>query len=307
MTVRKYGQLSRILELDPVSDHSEIYRLSFGYEFPWEYRIAGRVALLNTFCAPSISELLIASQGFVEDNQRRYDNTAILITELAHNGYDSARGRQVISMMNRVHSHYAISNEDMLYVLAGLIFDPIAWIDRFGWRPLSRHEKHATFHFYREVGRRMAIRDIPECYDELLQFKLDYERTRFRYAASSRELGERSLRLMCSWYPRPVRGVIRRGVLALLDPLLLTAFGYAPPSPVTRFLAVKALRLRARAVRLLPARKAVAPVVRDRDNHSYPGYPEAYDLPDLARSGPPTGIDPRWLRPSRHEPHRSSS
>ena len=45
--------------------------------------------------------------------------------------------------------------------LVRFVYDPIAWLDRYGWRKLTDAERLAAFHFYREVGKRMGIRDIP--------------------------------------------------------------------------------------------------------------------------------------------------
>ena len=44
----------------------------------------------------------------------------------------------------------------------GVVFEPIRWKARFGWRPLMETEKLAPFYFWREVGRRMAIKDLPD-------------------------------------------------------------------------------------------------------------------------------------------------
>ena len=94
--------------------------------------------------------------------QKRYDDTQILISAFCEHGYDSDLGRRAIRRMNRIHGRFEIANDDFLYVLSTMVFEPIRWNARFGWRPLIEIEKLATFHFWREVGRRMAIRDLPE-------------------------------------------------------------------------------------------------------------------------------------------------
>ena len=100
--------------------------------------------------------------------------------------------------MNRIHGRFEISNEDFLYVLSSFVFEPIRWNARFGWRPLIETEKLATFEYWREVGRRMAIRDIPETYDDFERFNEEYERREFRQTDASRRVGQ--LRpATCSW------------------------------------------------------------------------------------------------------------
>ena len=63
--------------------------------------------------------------------------------------------------MNQMHGAYAISNEDMRYVLSTFVVIPMRWLDRFGWRRLTETERRASANYYRELGRHMNIKDIP--------------------------------------------------------------------------------------------------------------------------------------------------
>jgi len=47
----------------------------------------------------------------------RYDDTALLLAEIAANGYDSPRGKESLRVINRVHGQCRICNDDMRYVL----------------------------------------------------------------------------------------------------------------------------------------------------------------------------------------------
>ena len=95
----------------------------------------------------------------------------------------------------------------------------------------------------------------------------------FEMGASDATLG-----LMASWYPRPLAPVLRTATLALLDEPLLHAFRYTPPSAATRAWVRRALRLRGRAVRLLPPRGAPHFA---RQNQEIRSYPDGYRLADL--------------------------
>jgi hypothetical protein len=53
-------------------------------------------------------------------------------------------GRAAMRIMNRLHSLYPIENVDFVYTLSTFIFEPVRWNARFGWRPLSEHEKQAS-------------------------------------------------------------------------------------------------------------------------------------------------------------------
>ncbi|MET8762291.1 oxygenase MpaB family protein [Lentzea sp. NPDC004782] len=275
----RFSNLRRITSLDPVTDHEEIMRISAGLEFPWDYQKSLELALFRTYCVPSISGLLERTGEFERRPQKRYDDTAVLMAELVEHGYDSPRGREALRVVNRQHGRYDISNDDMLYVLATFIYDPIDWLLQYGWRPLTRTEQLAAFHFYRAVGARMGIREIPGDFDAYRAFKSAYEQEHFVFAPSNRRIGQYTLDLFCSWYPSVLAPVVSRAVVGMLDPLMVRAFGFtAPPSWVG---AVGRLALRARAlvVRRMPVRRSLK-LTRAR-NRTYPGYPDGYRPSDL--------------------------
>jgi hypothetical protein len=87
----RYDILHRIQQLDPVQDHCEIYHLMSGYEFPWEIMRSLEVALMRTFCVPSISALLDKTGEFKLRPQKRYDDTGLLTAEIVKWGYESVR------------------------------------------------------------------------------------------------------------------------------------------------------------------------------------------------------------------------
>ncbi len=254
----RYGWLRRIESLDPVADHQEIHRITAGIEFPWDYTRSLEFALFRTYCVPSISELLARTGEFEHRPQKRYDDTALLMAELVEHGYDSERGREALRVVNRMHGKYEIANDDMRYVLATFVYEPLDWIERYGWRPLHPHERLAAFHFYRAVGHRMGIRDIPDDFQAFHLFKMDYERRHFRYSADVHAVGVYTRDLFCSWFPRPLRPAARLGVHAMLDPAMLTAFGFRPAPGWVRAAAEAGLDTRARVLRYLPPRRTSA-------------------------------------------------
>lgn len=69
--------------------------------------------------------------------------------------------------MNALHSRYRISNDDYLYTLSTFIVEPAAWARKFEWRALTPLEEQAFFVFFKEIGRRMGIQDIPDELEEL--------------------------------------------------------------------------------------------------------------------------------------------
>ena len=67
--------------------------------------------------------------------------------------------------MNWAHGHFRTANDEFLYVLSTFIFEPIKWIDAFCWRRLCANERLGYYYFWREIGKRMGIRDIPASYE----------------------------------------------------------------------------------------------------------------------------------------------
>jgi hypothetical protein len=272
--------LEQIRALDPEQDHQRIVFLSTCYEFPFDTTRGLELALFRTFCVPSISALLDRTGEFHQRAQKRYDDTDLIVSELLERGYDSERGARALSRMNQQHGRFSIANEDFLYVLSTFVFEPIRWNARFGWRPMCEQERLAMFFFWREVGRRMGIRDLPATYAEFEDYSIAYERQHYRYTDTNRRVGGATLELFASWFPRPLRPLVRRSICALLDDAVIDGFGFARPSPALRWLVVGSLKLRACALRLMPARRH--PRLRTEMKHR--SYPDGYRIEEL---GPP--------------------
>jgi hypothetical protein len=254
MHLHRDQNLHLIQQLDPEKDHCQIYHLMNGYEFPWDMTRSLEVALMRTYCIPSISQLLDKTGEFTHRPQKRYDDTSIIVTEIIKWGYDSDRGQQAIQRMNSIHRRFKIANADFLYVLSTFIYDPIRWNANFGWRVMCEQEKLASFYFWREVGKRMDIQDIPQTYAEFERYNLNYQQENFRYSDTNRRVGEATRDLFLSWYPSWMRSLLRPAIYALLDETMLDAFGFPQPSPSLRSVVANILRLRGAIMRFFPPR-----------------------------------------------------
>jgi ER-bound oxygenase mpaB/B'/Rubber oxygenase, catalytic domain len=241
----RYSVLHAIQKLDPQKDHQRIVFLSSCYDFPFDTTRALEFALFRTFCVPSIALLLDRTGEFQKQAQKRYDDTDILVSELLEWGYDSDRGRRALRRINQQHGRFAIANEDFLYVLSTFIYEPIRWNERFGWRLMSDTERLAYFYFWREIGRRMNIQDIPTDYATLERFNRDYERQHYRFTEANRRVGIATRELFVSWFPWFLSPLVRSAIHSLLDDPLIDAFGFARPSRFMRCIVPRALRLRA--------------------------------------------------------------
>jgi hypothetical protein len=262
--VRESPYLREIRGLDPVADHSRIVYLDVCFEFPWDTTRALELALFRTFAVPSVARLLDSTGEFGRAAQKRYDDTDLILSTIVESGYESEEGKRAIRQMNRIHGRFEITNEDFLYVLSSFVYEPIRWNERFGWRPLIETEKLATFEFWCQVGRRMAIREIPESFDEFRRFNEEYERREFRRTEASERVGTATRDMFLAWFPGLPKGLGAPAIYALMDDRLLAAFGFPRPPRALLAAVQAALKARARAVAVLPPRRRPRLRVRRR-------------------------------------------
>jgi hypothetical protein len=280
--VRDSPYLREIRRLDPVRDAERIVHLDACYEFPFDLTRSLELAFFRTFAVPSIAELLASTREFLDRPRKRYDDTDLLISSFVEHGYDAGHGRDAIRRMNRLHRRFAIANDDFLYVLSTMVLEPWRWNERFGWRRALAVEREAMLHFWREVGRRMNIRGIPETYAELERFNVEFERERFAHTEAGHRVATSMIRMFVGKLPRVPVALGARAIHALLDEPLLDALGLPHPTAAERRAVEGALRVRARAVRLLPPRRRprLRTQLRRRD------YPGGYTIADLGPAPP---------------------
>jgi hypothetical protein len=277
----RHRALEEILRSDPLHDHQRIVHLSAAFEFPFDITRSLEFALFRTFAVPAIGGLLDRTGEFGGRAQKRYDDTDLILSQIYEYGYDSERGHAALRRMNRIHGRFEIANDDFLYVLSTFVYEPVRWIARFGWRDTVEQERLAFFHFWRETGRRMNIREIPDDYEAFERFNVEYERANFAFTEASRRVAEATRAMFLDWFlPRPLHWLGEPAVHALMDERLLAAFRFPEPGRALRRLVESALRTRSRVVRLLPERKS--PRLRSGMRHRT--YPQGYRTGEL---GPP--------------------
>ncbi len=157
----RFARLRLIQRLDPNNDCEEIFRLVTDYEFPWDYWQSASLAFFRTFGVPSIAELLHRTGEITTRTQKRADDTLLMLYEITHHGLENEHARAFLRRMNRMHQHYSISNDDHRYILALYIVVPVRWIDRYGWRRLTDHERQAMTAVGRRLGELMGIKNLP--------------------------------------------------------------------------------------------------------------------------------------------------
>ncbi|MFT5064415.1 MAG: hypothetical protein ACJAXK_000115 [Yoonia sp.] len=275
-----------IEQLDPAIDYERIVYLLSAYEFAWDIEKALEFALFRTYGIPSISGLLSKTGAFRKDTQKRYDDTELLLAEIAENGQDSPHGQSAMTRINEMHGRYRISNDDMLYVLSTFVTEPKHWLDRFGRRAMTTKEINATVFYYRALGAKMGISNIPQTFDAFDIFKNAYEVAYFQFAKSNAEIAEATRDLLLSFYlPRRLVPIGRPIVSALCDPPLRQAMGFPDPPFWLENLAISALKLRAQLLRVIPARRRPRLVCERRRKT----YPKGYQIAQLGTFMKDTG------------------
>ncbi|WP_411726648.1 oxygenase MpaB family protein [Methyloglobulus sp.] len=273
--------------LDPEKDYEEIMYLLQCYEFPWDYERALEFALFRTYAVPSISALLYKTGEFVSRPRKRYDDTELILYEITENGFDSERGRAALRRMNQMHGRFPIANEDFLYVLSTFVFEPIRWIEHFGWRLLRENEKLGIFQFYSELGRRMNIKDIPKDINSFEDYNIEYGRTHFRYAEVNYHIGSATRDLLLGFYlPKILWPLGKPFINAMMDDPLCEAFGfYKVPVPFQRFVK-NSLKLRGKPLRFFPERRQP----RLGTQVKRPTYPGGYKIEELGTFKKPDSV-----------------
>jgi hypothetical protein len=280
---RSSPALREILTLDPVRDHERITFLTCRCDFPFDTTRALEFALFRTFCVPSIGALLDRTGEFTQRTQKRYDDTDLIVSEIMENGYDSERGARAIARMNALHGRFKISNADFLYVLSTFVYEPIRWLERFGWRALVPAERIAMFHFWREVGVRMHITDLPATTEEFERLNRDYEATHFRPNPGSQRVAAATTRMFADW-AGPLRGIVPPVIAALMDDPLRRALDLPEPSGTLRWLVAASLRLRGHLGQTFSPKSR--PVLRTAGRSRT--YPCGYTIETLGPSEPPS-------------------
>jgi hypothetical protein len=275
--IRNKKVTAEILSLDPIKDHCRIVHLMTGYEFPWDIVRALEVALMRTFCSPRISGLLHRTGEFRKHGQKRYDDTALLVAEFMQHGYEGGRGEQAIAHMNRIHGVYTIENDDFLFVLSTFIFLPIQWVDKYGWRKTTNNERQALFYFFKAVGERMHIKNIPVSLDDFEKFVEDYERKNFVPVETNHAVGNATVNIVKGWMPFFAKPFVLPVMKCLLDKSMLKALGYSAPSPFLKAIVHGAMRLRAFSLKKISFKKYPSFVTTEKNRT----YPKGYEIIQL--------------------------
>lgn len=148
--------------------------------------ISTQWALIKTYSIAKGTRLLVKTRqiGSLKCVGRRAEDTGVFLGEIIAGDMDDPRWMAALSKVNWLHSRYKnqISSGEMLSTLAFFILEPIKFINAYGWRPLTKMEEVSRFLFWKEIGLRMGINNIPETIDELRVWHEEYEKKEQKFS-----------------------------------------------------------------------------------------------------------------------------
>ena len=279
---RAYANRDAIAGLDP-ANYLRTYQLTILYDFPKDARIGLNLAFYRVFATPRIANLLVETGEMLGRPAKRGYDTGLVMYELISHGFSHPRGREMVRLLNRVHRPWPILDEDYRYVIAAFTVVPIRWIERRGWRPLLPAEREASATFYRELGRRMNIPDLPQDYTEAEILLDTYEKRHMAPSDAGRRLLDTTQQFIARKLPAWMQRFAPSFTSALLDdPLLTEALGLPRPPPGTARMVTVGYQLRNIVIRL---RKPATSSWFTPGRPVSSVYPHGYQLADL---GPET-------------------
>ncbi|KAG0860581.1 hypothetical protein G6F16_013256 [Rhizopus arrhizus] len=176
--------------------------------------------MFKIYTIPKNSKILVATGEFEKECPRRYEDTELILREFAdiygriqnhlkdhpdtpeeHLLDQWDRKEKAIKRLNELHGKYNIGNDDFLYTLTMFITEPVAWVNKYEWRQLDEREINACYRTWYVIGLAMNMKDIPESFEKIIQFKEEHAKKHIRYGKTNWMCGEPTLRLFITFLP----------------------------------------------------------------------------------------------------------
>ena len=157
---------------------------------------------------------------------KRYADTTVLVGEFLVNDIDSERACIAINRMNWIHSRYGsiIKMDQMVYTLCLLACEALQWIDKYDWRQTTALEKHASWVFWYEVGRRMGLTNVPESFEACAIYIEDFEVKNMAPSRDNAIVAKSVFALYASTFPAFLTPIVHTVIIAFMDTRLSGAF-----------------------------------------------------------------------------------
>ncbi|WP_280304329.1 oxygenase MpaB family protein [Nocardia abscessus] len=283
-----YRRVREIETLDPETDAQRIVDL-FTMDFGNMLMIQMITGNMITFAAPSMSKVHEVSREVETDTEKRSIDTALFHHVVAEHGFDPGPGREAAKMVNDMHRHYDIVQEDYLAVAADNTLTPIRLADKFGWRRVTPNERLAM-RVVRSREARMfgSHKPLPDTLAEVEDLYENYLNEKVYYYPYNEQVARAFLKWMPSIFPAKLGRPLVWLLLAQVDPRQLRACGLKTPGKLRSALSDALMR------------KLGSKPADDVADGATGG------IEILARRVYPNGWDIHSLGPNGHSPHARS-
>lgn len=211
----------------------EIMKLPMLYEMPFSYGFGTQWALLKTFAVSSGTPLLVQTRQLTTQVKvgKRAADTGAILSEFLLGSVDSDRGLKALSKLNWIHRQYGkkITNDEMIHTLAMFVLEPQRWIEKYEWRPMTQLEKDATYIYWKEIGNRMGIKDVPITLKDCEEWTEEFEKTNIYYCDSNRICAESTINMVLANVPKFMQGFARQVIASFFEDRVRDALGISPP------------------------------------------------------------------------------
>jgi ER-bound oxygenase mpaB/B'/Rubber oxygenase, catalytic domain len=218
--------------LDYKTAHGILKRVML-YETPFMYAFGTQWALIKTYTVATGTGLLVQTGQLTRESTvgKRAEDTGVILTEFLVGSMDSDRGSKALAKMNWLHRRYGskIKQPDLLHTLAMFVLEPIRWLEDKEWRPLTELEKVAIYVYWKEIGNRMGIKNIPDTLEELEIWTAEFTEKNVYYTKNNKICADSTMRLFLRDVPPFLRGFAQHAAVSLFEERSRLALGYEKP------------------------------------------------------------------------------
>lgn len=233
-----YEYLSNPYRMNYKTAHPILTRIML-YEAPWMYAFSTQWALIKTYAVAPGTGLLVQTRQLTTPTTvgKRAEDTGVILTEFLVGSMDSERGSKALAKMNWLHRRYGtkIKQPELLHTLAMFVLEPIQWFEAYEWRSMEEYEQAAIYTYWKEIGNRMGISNIPPTLSDLKIWVKEYEKTNIYFTENNKKCAEATMGLFLRNLPLILRPYFQHAAVSLFEPHIRIALGYPEPP---RFIAV---------------------------------------------------------------------
>lgn len=200
----------------PPSQADRFRALVLGHDLGRPLLFGFMAAYYRTMAIPHLAGEVARHGGMLVDPAKRAIDTALIIYEILHDGFDGGRGSTMVELLKRSHDGVAAAPEDYQYVLATMLVIPARHVETFGPRRLTQEELAAGVAFYGELAARIGVR-VPGAYAGWEAVVDQFENAHAAVSKAGRRLLDASLGVFRDQLPLPVRRRAGRILAALIN------------------------------------------------------------------------------------------